>query len=73
MPMLLSKTFVVYKDLIRKKLSTVLLKLYFIINYYIALNKTAFLVVIVYFTNKARQLLKVILALREYKESYGSK
>jgi len=32
-PLLLSKTFVVYKDLIKKKLSTALLKLYFITNY----------------------------------------
>jgi len=32
-PLLLSKMFMVYKDLIKKKLSTALLKLYFIINY----------------------------------------
>ena len=32
-PILLSKMFIVYKDLIKKKLSIALLKLYFIINY----------------------------------------
>ena len=42
MPILLSKTFVVYKDLIRKKLSTALSKLYFTINCWTAPNKTAF-------------------------------
>ena len=41
-PILLGKTFIVYKDLIRKKLSIAILKLYFIINCWIALNKTAF-------------------------------
>jgi len=33
MPLLLNKTFMVYKDLIKKKHSTALLKLYFVINY----------------------------------------
>jgi hypothetical protein len=71
--LLFSKTFAVYKDLIRKKLFTAFLKLHFTTDYWIALNKTAFQAVTIHFINKAGQLLKAILALQKHKKSCSSK
>jgi len=61
----------VYKDLIRKKLSTALSKLHFTIDCWVAPNKTAFQAVTVHFVNESGQLSKATLALREHKESHG--
>ncbi|OCK90615.1 uncharacterized protein K441DRAFT_578799, partial [Cenococcum geophilum 1.58] len=72
-PLLISKTFVIYRDLVKKRLKKAILKVHFITNYWTALNKSAFQVVTTYFINEAGYLLKATLALREYKESYGGK
>ena len=70
-PRLLGKTFIIHKDLIRKKLSTALSKLHFTIDCWTAPNKTAFQAVTVHFVNEAGQLSKATLALREHKESHS--
>jgi len=71
MPLLLGKTFVVHKDLIRKRLSIALSKLHFITDCWTAPNKTAYQAATVHFIDEARKLSKVTLALREHKESHG--
>ena len=70
-PLLISKTFVIHKDLIKERLKKVLSKIHFTTDCWTAPNKIAFQVITAHFINKAGHLLKVTLALREHKESHG--
>jgi len=72
-PLLISKTFIIYKDLVKKRLKKAILKVHFITNCWTAPNKSAFQVVTAYFINEAGHLLKATLALWEHKESHSGK
>jgi len=72
-PLLIGKTFVIHRDLVKKRLKKAISKVHFTTNCWTALNKSAFQVVTAHFINKAGHLLKATLALREHKESYGGK
>ena len=70
-PLLIGKTFVIYKDLVKKRLQKVILKVHFITNCWTAPNKSAFQAVTTHFIDEVGHLLKATLALQEHKESYG--
>jgi len=70
-PLLIGKMFVIHRDLVKKRLKKVILKVHFTTDCWTAPNKSAFQVVTAHFVDEAGHLLKATLALREYKESHG--
>lgn len=70
-PLLIGNTFVVHKDLLKRKLERALSKLHFTTDCWTAPNKTAYQVITVHFVDEFGQLSKATLALREHKESHG--
>lgn len=70
-PLLISKTFIIYKDLVKTRLKKAMLKVHFTTNCWTALNKSAFQAVTAHFVDEAGHLSKATLALREHKESHG--
>ena len=70
-PLLINKTFVIYKDYIKLRLKKAKSKIHFTIDYWTALNKIAYQAVTTHFIDKLNQLLKATIALREHKEVHG--
>ena len=70
-PLLIGKTFVIHKDLVKKRLQKAISKVHFTTDCWTAPNKSAFQAVTAHFVDEVGHLSKATLALREHKESHG--
>jgi hypothetical protein len=70
-PILIGKTFVIYKDRIKLRLKKAKSKIHFTTDCWTAPNKTAYQAVTAHFVDELNQLLKATIALREHKEVHG--
>jgi len=70
-PLLIGKTFVVHKEMIKGKLKKALSKLHFTTDCWTSPNKKAYQAITVHFVDEFGQMSKATLALREHKEEHG--